>query len=187
MRITLAVALALVIPLVAVAALLELPSGHLPETKDRLSPEAMEQLVEEPMTAVRERGLAAGETEFSRLRSIADARYGSNSVRIADLRTAFGVELYYEGRTADDPALLRAARRHLHEAIASYRTAFGPDHPEVAVALHSFADIDIELHGGHATPQAKDALREALQIRRAALGLRNHETLATERRLESIR
>jgi hypothetical protein len=39
---------------------------------------------------------------------------------------------------------------------------------------------------GEASHEAEIALWEALQIRRAALGANNPETLATEKRLESI-
>ncbi len=56
----------------------------------------------------------------------------------------------------------------------------------MAVALHSFADADIELHGGRRTPKAEAALREALRIRRAALGPDNVETRATEGRLALV-
>lgn len=170
---------------VAAAAYLWAPFGRLPETKDRLTPEAMERLVEQPMETVREHGLAPGEAEFGRLRETAQARFGINSVEVADLLTAFGVELYKEWSATDDRALLQASRGYLQSAISGYRAAFGPDHPEVAVALHSFADVDIELHGGR-SPAAEAALGEALRIRRAALGPRNHETRATEMRLASL-
>ena len=138
------------------------------------------------MTAVRERGVAAGDAEFDRLLATEEAGSGSNSVRIADLHMAYGVELYLEGSGAEDKVLLQSSRDRIRASIPHYRAAFGYMHPEVALALHSFADIDIALNG-EASPSAEIALWEALQIRRTALGAGHPETLATEARLESIR
>jgi hypothetical protein len=155
------------------------------ETKDRLSPEAMARLVEQPMAALRERGLAAGDASFERLRAAEQARSGPASVRVADLLMGYGVELHYEWVGSRDRALLRAARERVDSAVGAYRAAFGPDHPEVALALHSFADLDTLFHG-RATPAARAALGEALRIRRAALGPDNIETRATEDRLAEL-
>ncbi|HEV2746265.1 MAG TPA: tetratricopeptide repeat protein [Allosphingosinicella sp.] len=170
----------------ALAALAGLCTQVPPETKDRLSPDKMERLVAGPMAAVREDGLAAGDAVFERLRAAEAARSGPAGVGVADLLTAYAVELYGEWVSTEDRALLQASRDRLLAAITAYRAAFGPDHPEVAVALHSFADVDIPLNDGRATPQAEAALREALRIRRAALGPRHPETRAAEDRLASI-
>jgi hypothetical protein len=151
------------------------------ETKDRFPPEAMARMVEGPMSAVRKHGLAEGEAAFERLLAVE----GSNRVRIADLHMAYGVELYNERIRKDDPVLLKASRDRIRASIPLYRAAFGSTHPEVALALNSFADVEIELNGED-SPQAEAALREALRIRRATLGDVNAETLATEKRLESI-
>jgi hypothetical protein len=160
--------------------------GPPPETKDRLTPEAMERMVEGPIAAVRKYGLATGQAEFQRLLAGEEARSGSDSVRVADLLTSFGVGLYSEWDGADRQTMLEASRDYLNLAVSRYRNAFGPEHPEVAVALHSFADVDIELHENRATPEAKAALQEALRIRRKTLGPEHHETRATEERLASL-
>ena len=178
-------AMLLALPL-ALGLCAQAPPARPPETKDRLSPEAMERLVEGPMSTVREQGLAAGEARFEELRAAEAARSGPSSVAVADLLMAFGVELHMEWIMTEDRALLQASRDRVHQSIAAYRAAFGPDHPEVAVALHSFATVDIELHEGEATPEAEAALREALRIRRAKLGPQNHETVATEERFASL-
>jgi hypothetical protein len=170
----------------AIAAALGFCSVEPPETKDRLSPEQMERLVAEPMAVVRERGLGAGDAAFQRLVAAEEARSGRNSIKIADLLTAYGVELYLEGIMPDEPALLQASRDRLAAAAAAHRAAFGPNHPEVALALHSMADVDLELNGGRMTPRAEAALREALRIRRASLGPEDRETLATEERLSDV-
>jgi hypothetical protein len=75
----------------------------------------------------------------------------------------------------------------LFTTVALYRGAFGPASPEVAVALHTFADVELKLHDERVTPAARAALEEAIRIRRAALGPDNPETLAAEERLGGIR
>ncbi|HEV2079165.1 MAG TPA: tetratricopeptide repeat protein [Allosphingosinicella sp.] len=158
-----------------------------PETKDRLSPEALERLVEEPIAELRANGLRAGQAKFEQVRRVTEAQHGSASIRVADLLTAFGVQLYMEYVGSEDRAVLQASREYLQAAIPAYRASFGADHPEVAVALHSFADVEVVVSNNRLTPQAEAALEEALRIRRAALGPQNHETLATEERLASLR
>lgn len=157
-----------------------------PETGDRLDREAMERLSEGPIAAVREQGLAAGQAHFDRLLAAQAAHAGPSSVEVADLLMAFGVGLHWAWMDTREPAMLQASRDRIHESIAAYRAAFGRRHPMVAVALHTFADVDILLHDRKATPQAMAALEEALQIRRAKLGPRNHETVATEERIASL-
>jgi len=178
---------ALLAVLLAVTVYVAWPAGPPPETKDRLSPEAIEQMVERPMAAVRHKGLPSGVAMFERQLNLDRSQCGSGSVRVADLLTAFGVELYIEGSATENEAEMRAARDYLRDAIPVYRKAFGPGSPEVAVALHSFADADIAIHDNRLTPEAEAALVEALRIRRAALGLDNRETRATEARLAHAR
>ena len=157
-----------------------------PETKYRLPPEMMTEMVAEPMAALRAGGVAAGREAFEQLRRTAAARYGPESVRIADLHMAFGVELYMRSMITEDQELLRASRDYLHASIPAYRATFGTTHPDVALALNSYADVEIKLHGDRVTPQAEAALREALRIRLATLGPKNIETLATQDALATI-
>lgn len=152
------------------------------ETKDRLTPEAMGQMVEGPIAMVHDEGLSSGERAFQRLLEEYVDRYGASSVQVADLLTAFGIGLYVQGYNDENPAESQASVKYLREAVPHYRQAFGAKHPEVAVALHSLADAEIKLNG-HLTPEAEAALNEALQIRRTALGPQNPETRATARRL----
>jgi hypothetical protein len=184
---TKAILAALLAVLLGVTVYLAWPAGPPPETKDRLSPEAIEQMVEGPMVAVRKEGLPSGVAVFERQLTLDRAQYGSGSVRVADLLTAFGVELYTEGAATENEAEMRAARDYLRNAIPVYRKAFGQGSPEVAVALHTFADADIAIHDNRLTPEAEAALVEALRIRRAALGPDNRETRATEARLARAR
>ncbi len=155
------------------------------ETKDRIPAEAMARMVEGPMSAVRERGLAEGDAAFERLLASEKAPDPSNRVLIADLYMAYGVALHMEWTGTDDQVLLHASRDRIRASIPLYRAAFGSTHPEVALALNSYADVEIDLNGDD-SPQAEAALREALRIRRATLGAINAETLATEKQLERI-
>lgn len=151
------------------------------ETKDRLPLEAMAKMVEGPISAVHKRGLAKGDATFERLVAVQRSSPG----RVADLYMSYGVGLFNEWSGSDDTTLLKASRERIQASIPLYRAAFGPVHPEVALALNSFADVEIELNG-LGSPPARIALQEALRIRRATLGATNAETLATEARLECI-
>jgi len=151
----------------------------------------MEEMVKDPIAVVRTQGLAAGRARFGQLLAADEARYGANSVKVADLLTSFGVGLYMDGFTTEDQTEREASLDYLRDAIPRYRRAFGPQHPEVAVALHSFADADLALHDKHLTSESEQALEEALRIRCVALGSNNEETRATEvalmhARLDSI-
>jgi hypothetical protein len=139
-------------------------------------------MVERPIAMVHDQGLSSGEEAFEKLLGAYVDRYGADSVQVADLLTAFGVGLFSQGFDDDNRAESDASLKYLREAVPHYRKAFGPEHPEVAVALHSLADAEISLKG-RLTPAAEAALTEALQIRRAALGPNDPETRATARRL----
>ncbi|MFN3945004.1 MAG: tetratricopeptide repeat protein [Allosphingosinicella sp.] len=180
---------ALLLMLAALGSCWELGPERPPETKDRLPPEMMERLVAEPIAAVRAHGIDAGRADFARLLSAEEARSGAASVEAADLHMSFGIGLFLlrTEEELDGRALLLASRDYVHASIDLYRAAFGPGHPEVAVALHSFADIEAEIHGQRLTPAAEAALREAVRIRRATLGARHAETRGAVRRLASLR
>lgn len=169
------------------------------ETKDRISAEALERLVADPLAIVRQSGLASGEAKFAQLLATNEARYGKDSMQVADLLMAFGVGLHKQRHPEDaefgldedgfpkaDPAITKASVHYLRLAIPRYRAAFGPMHPEVALALHTFADGDLLMRNQRLSPEARSALIEALRIRRFALGPENIETLATEDKLTAL-
>lgn len=149
-------------------------------SKGRLTPEAIQQTVEGPIAVVRQKSLTDGIKAFNELRAAKEARYGKGSAQVADLFEAFGVQLFSVGFEDGQQAALPVSVDYLREAIPRYREAFGPKHPEVAVALHSLADAEIQLNGGQATPEAQASLEEAVQIRRIALGTGDPETVAAE-------
>lgn len=156
------------------------------ETKDRVSAEEMARMVEAPMRALDDHGLAAGQARFERLHRSTIAREGANSVEAADQLMAFGLGLHDRWSTTGDERLLAAARDHVAQSIPHYRSAFGPAHPEVALALHSFATVDLLLNDGQPSREALAALREAREIRRRALGPEHPETLAAQAELRSL-
>lgn len=165
----------------------EVTAGEVHYTKDRLTQEHMEELVAPAMALVRAGDLAAGRREFDRLMVAAMRRYGRGSVEVADLLTAFGVLVYDDGRNAENDETRRASIPYLRRSVAAYRAAFGPRHPEVAVALHSLADVEIELDPDNPPASAEALLEEAYAIRLRALGPTNAETLDVRLRLAGIR
>lgn len=157
------------------------------EPTDRLTQERTAELVARPMSIVQGRGLAAGQAAFDRLLAAARARHGEHSVQVADLLTAFGVELYNLGMQRDERQISEAAIPYLEAAIPVYRAAFGDAHPEVAVALSSYADAQSELHRDNPPASVDAAREEAYRIRSAASGPTNMQTLATLRYLAMLK
>jgi len=162
------------------------PAAEPSETKDRLSPGRMDALVRAPMSIVETGGLPAGKAAFERLIAAARAEHGERSVEIADLLTAFGVGLYVFG-SLGDPRIREESIPYLEAAVPAYRAAFGDAHPEVAVALHSYADVQLALHEDDPPQSAETALDEAYRIRLSALGPANVETLSSLRYLARLR
>jgi hypothetical protein len=163
------------------------PVGEASETKDRLSPERMAALVSVPMSIVETDGLPAGKAAFERLLAAARVAHGERSVEVADLLTAFGVGLYTFGQDSEDRRIGEASIAYLEAAIPAYRAAFGDAHPEVAVALNSYADVQSALHENDPPQSAETALEEAYRIRLGAFGPTNIETLASLRYLARAR
>jgi len=153
------------------------------ETKDRLSTERMEALVAGPMALVRAGDVAGGERAFETLLDDASRRHGTGSAEAADLLMSFGIMVYTEGlipstgSEADDRLSARSLP-YLRRSVEAYRRAFVPNHPLVAVALHSLGHALIDLAAGDPPAEAEAALEETYRIRLEALGPANPETLA---------
>ncbi|MFN3388382.1 MAG: tetratricopeptide repeat protein [Allosphingosinicella sp.] len=156
------------------------------DTKDRISAEALARKVAAPMATVEEKGLAAGQAEFERLHRATLTRFGPDSVEAADLLMAFGLGLHEKWTFTEDRRFLAAAHGYVRASVPAYRRAFGSDHQEVALALNSFADLDLVLHERRPTPESLAALRETLEIRRRALGPRHPETKAVRTQLAAL-
>lgn len=162
-----------------------------PLTKDRLSLQQLEAMVAVPLAKVDAGDLAAGQSAFEAMLARASAD------EAADLLTAFGVGLYY--RSKQEPAgipdaesqaggaLLHAAVTYLERAVPATVRRLGPDHPEVALALNSYADARWMADGDNPDPSVDRALTEALRIRLAALGAADTETLDGHMRLATLK
>ena len=157
-----------------------------PATKDRLSPESMDALVAGPMALLKKSGLDAAQKAFEALVVDAVKKHGKGSVEEADLLTAFGVALDLEGIDRSDEKLERAALPYVERAIPAYRAAFGPRHPEVALALNSYATLLHNFHDKALDTAAEAALVEAISIRREKLGPDNPETKTAEAELAQL-
>lgn len=151
---------------------------YYPETKDRLSPVQLAQMVEGPVVELAKRGLTAAEAKFQRLVDGARDANGRPTLKSADLHSGFGVELYLEATASEDPAVEAASLNHLRLAAGIYEQVLGKQHPEVALALTSLADAMGELDKGRWIAERLPLYRDSLAIRRAVLGAHNPETVA---------
>jgi len=145
-------------------------------TKDRLSDEQMEALVAAPIDLARKGDLDAAKASFDKLLRQTDSAKDKSRLAIADLLTSFGVKLYVQGLDSDDDRMRLASLAYLREAVGAYRAALGSRHPEVAVALNSYADAITETHAPVPPDEVEAIEREALDIRLAAFGEANSET-----------
>lgn len=158
------------------------------ETKDRLSDADMEELVKRPMTLVRQGDFMAGVELFESMLGEAQSAHGNDSVEVGDLLTSIGVFLFMEARSSDDPAVGQASIKYLAKAIDAYKGAFGPVHPEVALAINSYADVLRQLApGASIPPEVIPLLEEALRIRVATLGAQHTETRSNMTRVANLK
>lgn len=158
------------------------------ETKDRLSDADMEELVKRPMTLVRQGDVTRGVELFESMLGEAQAEHGQDSVEVGDLLTSIGVFLYMEARSSDDPAVGQASIKYLAMAIDAYKGAFGPVHPEVALAINSYADVLRQLApGASIPPEVIPLLEEALRIRVVTLGPQHTESRSNMTRVANLK
>jgi hypothetical protein len=156
-------------------------------TMDRLTLEAMEQLVAEPMARIASGDVSGAQQLFERMLARARSVHGRNSVQEADLLLSFGAMMHAAGDDAEDPRLRALGGTYAARAVPAYRAAFGADHPEVAIALNSHADI-LRLAAPDDPPvEAERDMEEAYRIRLAALGPGHSETIWTMLYLADIR
>lgn len=155
-----------------------------PETQDRVPAEEIERLVARPMAKVEDGDLAGGIAVFEEMLRDTRAARGEQSAEVADLLIAFGVGLYMEHNTTDDPAVAEASLKYMRESVDAYRAAFGPIHPEVALAINSYADAIYQAApDGEVPPEVISLLKDSLRIRLATLGKDNVESRANMAKL----
>jgi len=157
------------------------------ETKDRLTPDRMAELVAGPLRAAEAGDLARSERLFERLVESARRRHGSGGVREADLLTAFAIQLYTRGSELPREDMRQLSRAYAERSVQASKRLFGPRHPETALALHSYGHLLFELRSDDPPAEAEAALAEAYSIRQAALGADNAETLSALRTLARIK
>ncbi|MEA3037562.1 MAG: hypothetical protein QOE79_75 [Sphingomonadales bacterium] len=160
-------------------------ASAVPETKSRISADRLARLVREPMRLVQAGRRAEADAVFLKLLAAARARGKAGAVRAADLLTAYGVALYEEGEESDSGGA-SAAIPWLEQAVTATRSAWGPSHPETALALQNLADVIREVAPEAPGAEAEAALREAYRIRVKALGPGNAETLYTLKSLGDV-
>src|ERR1044072_8562330 len=101
---------------------------------DRLPNHRLAAMVERPIAQGGAGPAEAGYALFEDMLGRARARHGANSLAVADLLVAFGVQLYVESADGENRGLAERSLLYLRRAADAYRAAVGPDHPEVAVA-----------------------------------------------------
>ena len=149
------------------------------ETKDRMSPDQYQPLLAIPLDEFSRGELASSQEHFEIILKSQQARFGANSVEVADTISAFGVLIYNQCRDAGRLKDASGALPYLRRAIDVYRLAFGPSHPEVAVALNDYADVERVLMPDDPPSDVDASLQEAFRIRFNALGPADPETVAT--------
>lgn len=152
-------------------------AGRPSETKDRLSNDALRELVKRPLEDFMSGDTPGGERDFeAQFEDCVRAR-GPSSVEAADLLSGMGVSLYIAASDADNEILKRESLIYLRRAIDAKKAAFGPDHPEVALSLNDYAMVEINLDPANPAADTEATLREAYRIRLASLGPLNGETV----------
>lgn len=166
----------------------ELNGAVTQKVEDRLPPETMEKLVGKPIAIATRGDLSGAERALERLVAAARARHGSGSGAEADLLSSFAVLLYSEGHWQDRRDMMERSVVHIDRAIVAARLAYGSRDPEIAILLHSKADILAGLapEGAPLPPAAEEALVEAVAIRRERLGEHHENTIAAWRGLGMV-
>lgn len=150
------------------------PKGEVPEYPTSVSRSAHEgpwaPALAPLEAAYSENNNAEADRLVAELESQFRSTYGEDSTPYAEVRTYAALRLYDDDKVEDSLPVFR-------DALAHYRAALGR-HPDVALALHTYADALVEAHGDAAAPEAESLYREAYAIRLASLGPAHIETIA---------
>jgi hypothetical protein len=142
-----------------------------PETRDRINGEALAALTAGPARLIEAGRIAEAERAFEALL----ARQPAGTPAVSDHLTSFGLALFMAG----DRAVRLRSVAYFRRAVDAARAAFGPNHPELALSLNTYADAQTELWPEDPPREADAALAEAYRIRLSTLGPANIETLAS--------
>lgn len=154
---------------------------------NRLTTESMELLVAEPIERLTSGDVEGAQQIFDRMLAATRSAHGEESVNEADLLMSFGAMIHVEGEVTENPRLRALAGDYVGRSVQAYRAAFGSDHPEVATALNSHADILRRAAPDDPPAEADREMEEAYRIRLAVLGPGHAETIWTILYLADIR
>jgi hypothetical protein len=150
------------------------------ETRDRVNSDRLRRQLKPALDRLLKNDVPGAEKAFAAELGRVQARKGTKSVETADLLNVFGNALAEYRRE-------KAALPYLRRAVATYRVVFGPESPQVAVALGDLAQALYDVDQEASPPELVAALEEALRIRRKALGMDNAETAQSYAHLGQVR
>jgi len=140
-------------------------------TKSRLSDAQFADLTAQPAAELQAGDIEKAKADFEVLLQSREGPDHESQVRYGDTLESFGVAMFM----ADQK---EASLAYLERGISAFRRAFGPRHPEVAVALNSWADAAKEISPESPPTGTDEAYEEAYEIRLASLGPSDPETLS---------
>lgn len=153
---------------IAAALGLMLPVDAVAQTRPVSIPPAAEKEIER-LRAVQEGGDALEARKLAtQLERTFESRYGKDSPAYAEAVMFRALSIFYE----DGPASLPVFR----ESLRRYEAALGPQHVDVALALHTLADALDETNGDSSLSEIEGLYRRAFDIRNSALGPQNATT-----------
>jgi hypothetical protein len=176
--IVMAIAAVALIAALVLGALWSEPRTAIPASDERLTNEDMAALVRAPLRLIEAGDVAGGQRLFERSVAIAAARHGPGALEVADLLMSFGA-MIYRANDEEVPQKTALATLYLRRAVPAYRAALGPNHPDVATALNSHADVLRLAEPDDPPAEAERALNHAYRIRLASRGPHHAETLWT--------
>lgn len=140
------------------------PGASLPE--DRMSFDELSAMVAGPAALLEGDDPTAAVTAFEALLARQAARHGEASIEIADHLMAFALALFEQS----EAELRRRSLDYFERSIAAYRAALGPGHPEVALAIGTYADGALRLQPDDPPLGLEAELEIAHRIRAATRG-----------------
>jgi tetratricopeptide (TPR) repeat protein len=149
-------------------------------TQERVSNQELAAMVAGPLDLAERGDLSGAQREFETLLK------RSRPEEESDLLTAFGVGLHSLGDAEEDDPYRRASIPYLERSVPAAIRRFGSGHPEVALALNTYADALRSLSPDDPPRQVDQAYARAFAIRERTLGRINAETLFALFRLAQV-
>ena len=169
--------------LAAACASVAAPQPEPPAPESRVSPDQFRAMVAGPNELMERGDLAGATAAFDRLLPQVAARHGPHSIEVADRLMAFGLILFM----SDVDEAKRLSLDYFRRAIPAHRTAFGAGHPEVALAIGTYADAALQLSPDDPPADLDAALNEEYRIRVATRGSTDGVTMLTLLNIAEVR